>query len=202
MHDPLAPHLSSDDLDGWLAGSLPTERQRHLDHCADCQDLTRMDLALVAQLQSLPAATPSPGFGDRVMASVIMADPFAIRSLEAMVRRIGSSRRNLAVAASFMLIVLGSMTGSIVWTLSNQDTIAALASVAAAEAGQLLWVTLRGTVSNLIEQPWYADVRSVLGNPSRLALASAAGSLVYVLALLAFRRLLILPARSVANAGL
>ncbi|MGH7703487.1 MAG: hypothetical protein ACREMO_10360, partial [Gemmatimonadales bacterium] len=55
------------------------------------------------------------------------------------------------------------------------------------------WVALRGGVSNLIEQPWYPDLRHLFGSPARLALLSAAASILYLSGVLALRRLLAIP---------
>jgi hypothetical protein len=56
--------------------------------------------------------------------------------------------------------------------------------------------------SNLIEQPWYSSIRSLLENPIRLAIGSALASAVYFGGVLALRRLLALPTQQVAHAGI
>lgn len=172
-----APHDSSppDDFDPWLD----------------------------AQLAALPRFAPGAGFEDRVMASVRVPDPFAIRSIASTRRRLFASPRATAVAVSLAVLVVGSMAASVVWTLANRDTLLAFATWLSTEAGQWAWVGLRGGALTLMEQPWFAGFRALLDDPGRLALASAFGTLVYVTGVLALRRLLAVPAptQRVAHAG-
>jgi hypothetical protein len=172
-----APHDSSppDDFDPWLD----------------------------AQLAALPQFAPSVGFEDRVMASVRVPDPFAIRSIASTRRRLFASPRATAVAVSLAVLVVGSMAASVVWTLANRDALLAFATWFSTEAGQWAWVGLRGGALTLMEQPWFAGFRALLDDPGRLALASAFGTLVYVTGVLALRRLLAVPAptQRVAHAG-
>jgi hypothetical protein len=152
-----------------------------------------LDHWLDAQLASLPLFSPRPDFADRVMASVRVPDPFAIRSLGSAGRRLRASPRAAALAASLAVLVVGSMAASVIWTLANRDTLLAMGSWLATEAGQWAWVGLRGSALTLMEQPWFAGFRGLLDEPGRLALASAFGTLVYVTGVLALRRLLALP---------
>ena len=77
-----APHDSSppDDFDPWLD----------------------------AQLAALPRYAPGAGFEDRVMASVRVPDPFAIRSIASTRRRLFASPRATAVAVSLAVFVEAS----------------------------------------------------------------------------------------------
>ena len=93
------------------------------------------------------------------------------------------------------------MAASAVWTLANRDTLVAAGNWLAGEAGRWAWVGLRSAALNLIEQPWFAGFRSVVETPGRLALASAALSLMYVSGILALRRLLAAPPRRVSHAN-
>jgi hypothetical protein len=70
-----------------------------------------------------------------------------------------------------------------------------------AQGGQALWLGVQGLASNLLEQPWYTGLRSLLENPGRLAAISAVGSLLYLGCVLALRRLLAVPTQQVAHAG-
>lgn len=153
-----------------------------------------LDRWLDAQLAALPLFSPGADFSERVMASVRVPDPFAIRSLRTARRRLFASPRAVALAASLAVLVIGSMAASVMWTLSNRDTLLALGGWLASEAGQWAWVGLRGAALTLMEQPWFAGVRGLLDEPGRLALASALGTLVYVTGVLALRRLLTFPA--------
>jgi hypothetical protein len=159
------------------------------------------DAWLDSRLAALPLMSPAEGFAERVMARVAVPDPFAIRSLRAMPRRLLATRRTLAAAATLAVIVLGSMAGSVVWSLGHQQTLAAFGGWLASEASALAWVGLRGVASNLVEQPWYTAARGLVGSPAHLAGASALASLTYAAGVVALRRLLALPARQVSHAG-
>jgi hypothetical protein len=199
-HDP-GPHLSPDDLEIWLDGALPPALVSHLAGCAECQERALAEQEVVEQLSALPLMSPAPGFADRVMQAVVIPDPFAIRSLDTARRRLFASRRSLAFAASVAILLVGSMAGSIVWSLAHQDTLAALGSWLASEAGQAAWLAIRGVASNFIEQPWYQGARALADNPVRLAVTSAVATLVYLIGVLALRRLLALPTQGVAHAN-
>jgi hypothetical protein len=202
MTRPPGTHLSPDEIDSWLSGNLAREWQQHLDECQTCLERVRIEREIVDQLATLPLMSPANGFADRVMASVTVPDPFSIRSLQATQRRLFATRKSLAVAASLTLLILSSMAGSIMWSLAHQDTLASIGNWVLTAGGQVAWLSLRGVASNLIEQPWYTGLRSVLENPGRLALASALATTVYLIGVLALRRLLALPTQRVAHASI
>jgi hypothetical protein len=202
MTRPSGAHLSAEELDSWLAGTLAQEWQQHLDQCQACLELARAEREIVEQIAALPLMSPAPDFAERVMASVVVPDPFAIRSLQATQRRLFATRKSVAVAAGFVLLLLGSMAGSIVWSLTHQETLASVGTWLLAQGGQVAWLGLRGLASNLIEQPWYGGIRSLADNPIRLALGSALASLAYLGGVFALRRLLALPTQQVAHAGI
>lgn len=202
MTRPSGAHLSPDEIDSWLAGTLASEWQQHLDHCQACLERAEAEREIVEQIGMLPLMSPAPDFAERVMASVMVPDPFAIRSLQATQRRLLATRKSAAVAASLTLLLLGSMAGSIVWSLTHQETLASIGTWLLAQGGQVAWLGLRGLASNLIEQPWYGGIRSVIDNPVRLALGSALASLAYLVGVFALRRLLALPTQQVAHAGI
>ena len=201
MTRPTGAHLSPDEIDSWLAGTLALEWQQHLDSCQACLERAEAEREIVEQIGMLPLISPAPDFAERVMASVVVPDPFAIRSIQATQRRLFATRKSVAVAASLALLLLGSMAGSIVWSLTHQETMASIGSWILAQGGQVAWLGLRGLASNLIEQPWYSGIRSVIDNPVRLALGSALASLAYLVGVFALRRLLALPTQQVAHAG-
>ena len=202
MTRPTGAHLSPDEIESWLAGTLAQDWQRHLDQCQACLERSRAEREIVEQIAALPLMSPSADFAERVMASVVVPDPFAIRSLQATQRRLFATRRSVAVAASLALLLLGSMAGSIAWTLTHQETLASMGTWLLAQGGQFAWLSLRGLASNLIEQPWYNGIRSLVDNPARLALGSALASLAYLGGVFALRRLLALPTQQVAHAGI
>jgi hypothetical protein len=202
MTRPPGTHLSPDEIDSWLSGNLAREWQQHLDQCQSCLERARIEREIVDQIATLPLMSPADGFSERVMASVSVPDPFSIRSLQATRRRLFATRRSLAVAASLTLLILGSMGGSIAWSLANQETLASIGNWLLTAGGQMAWLSLRGVASNVIEQPWYTGVRSLLENPGRLAVASALATTVYLIGVLALRRLLALPTQQVAHASI
>jgi hypothetical protein len=202
MTRPPGTHLSPDEIDTWLAGNLPAEWQQHLDHCQACLERARAEREIVDQLAGLRLMSPASGFADRVMAAVTLPDPFAIRSIQATRRRLFASQKSLAVAASLIVLLLGSMASSIVWTLTHPQTLASIGQYLLSQGEQIAWLSLRGVASNLMEQPWYSGVQSFLSNPGRLALGSAMVSTVYLVGILALRRLLTLPTQQVAHAGI
>jgi len=108
----------------------------------------------------------------------------------------------VAVAAGLVLFLLGSMAGSVIWSLAHQETLASIGSWLFAQGGQAIWLGVQGLASNLIEQPWYSGFRSMAENPGRLALVSALGSFAYLGGLFALRRLLADPTQQVAHAAL
>jgi hypothetical protein len=93
------------------------------------------------------------------------------------------------------------MAASALWTLANRDMFVAAGNWLAGEAGRWAWVGLRGAAVNLIEQPWFSGFRSLIDAPGRLAVASAAMSLMYVSGVLALRRLLAVPTQRVGHAN-
>ena len=201
MTQPPGPHLSPDDIDLWLDGTLDPERRRHLDSCPACLERAQAEREITEQLSALPLMSPGPGFADRVMQSVVVPDPFAIRSLATTRRRLFATPRAIAVAASLIVLLLGSMTASVIWTLGHREVLVGFGSWLLQQAGQAGWIAVRGLVSNFIEQPWYSAVREALGNPARLAIATASASLTYVAGVLALRRLMAVPTQQVANVG-
>src|SRR5918995_6733636 len=154
MTRPSGSHLSADEIDACLSGAPAPEVQQHLEQCRACLEQVEADREIIEQIRSLPLMSPSEGFAERVMASVIIPDPFAIRSLQATRRRLFATPRSFAVAASLVLFLLGSMAGSIVWSLGHQETLAAVGSWFFVHAGQAVWLGVQGLASNLIEQPW------------------------------------------------
>jgi hypothetical protein len=202
MTRPPESHLSSDEIEAWLAGAFAPELQHHLDQCQMCLEQVRADREIADLIAALPLMSPMEGFADRVMASVAIPDPFAIRSLQATRRRLFATPKSLAFAAGLLLVLLSSMAGSIAWSLTHQETLASIGTWILAQGGQALWLGVRGLASNFIEQPWYDGISSLVENPARLALISALGSLAYLGGVFALRRLLAVPTQQVAYASI
>lgn len=195
------PHLSPDDVEHWLSGILDAERTRHLDLCPECLDRAQVEREIAEQISALPLMGPSAGFTDRVMASVTVADPFALRSLRTVRQRIFATRKSVAIAASLALALVGSMAASVAWTMANQDVLASVGNWVVAQGTQAGWLALRGVASNFIEQPWYESARALAENPGRLSAAIGGAGLAYLSGVVALRRLLALPAQQVAHVG-
>ena len=122
------PHLSPDDVENWLSGTLDAARTRHLDLCPECFDRAQVEREIAEQISALPLMGPSAGFADRVMASVIVPRPrFA-------------TRRSIAIAASLALALVGSMAASIAWTMANQDVLASVGNWVMAQGAQAGWL--------------------------------------------------------------
>jgi hypothetical protein len=195
------PHLTPDDLDAWLAGTLAPAAQDHLAGCPSCRERAETEREVTALIAALPLMSPAPGFADRVMARVAVPQPITVRTLDVLRRRVFATRRSMAIAASLLVVVAGSMTGSILWTLGHQDTLAAVGAWLTAQAGQAAWLGVRGVASNFIEQPWFDGFKALAASPARLGLASALALVAYLSGVLALRRLLALPTPRVAHAG-
>ncbi len=195
-----AAHITPDEIDAWLAGTLDSGRHRHLESCAECRELAETEGELVAQLTALPLLAPTAEFANRVLASLAAGQPaLAFPSWR---DRILGSPRSHALAAGLAAVAVASMGGSVAWSLSHQETITAAGAWFGNQAGQWFWVALRGGVSNLIEQPWYPDLRHLFGSPARLATLSAAASVLYLSGVLALRRLLAIPLPQASRAAI
>jgi hypothetical protein len=194
------PHLSSDDIDAWLAGELPAGPRLHLEHCPDCRDRLEGEQEVVRQLAALAHFAPSGDFADQVMAQVRIAHPSTAPAVVPLHRRLLGNRRALAAAAMVAVVLVGAMTASIAWTLANRATLSAMGAWLSAEGTHLLWVTLRGVASTLIEQPWYETVRAWLATPGRAALTVGLAALAYLTGVLTLRRLMTAPTPQVADA--
>jgi hypothetical protein len=183
MTDLPATHLTPDELDDWLAGSLARNREAHLHGCADCRRLADADRALAHLIGALPLFGPAAGFGDRVMARVE-------------VRR---RARPLAVALAIAAGILLPMAASIGWSLANPETLAQL--LQGAGSGITGWglATIRSVGTTLLAQPWYPWVRGLFETPARLGLVLGAITVAYAGGVLAFRRLMALPMPRVAH---
>ncbi len=183
MTDLIATHLTPDELDDWLAGSLARNREAHLHGCADCRRLADADRALAHLLGTLPLFSPAAGFGDRVMARVE-------------VRR---RARPMAIAAALAAGLLLPMAASVGWSLANPDTLAQLLQGAGSGISGFGVATVRSFGSTLLAQPWYPWVRGLFESPARLGLVFGVTTVAYAGGVLVLRRLMALPMPRVAH---
>src|SRR4051794_41034950 len=115
MTRPSGAHLSPDEIDACIAGVPSPELERHLEQCQACLEQLRVDREIVEQISGLALMSPREGFSDRVMAAVTIPDPFAIRSIQATRRRLFATPKSLTYAAGLLVLLVGSMAGSVVW---------------------------------------------------------------------------------------
>lgn len=192
MTDPTTGHLTPEDLDHWLEGTLPSARLVHLEDCPDCFALAHAERRVVAWLGRLPVLAPSAGLAERVMQHVRVPAPVARAPWRVLVRPSLLGPRWRAVAATAALAVAGAGL-SVVWSLTHQDQLSTLVSGLGSAAYQYGWTGLQALVANLAEQPWFGAARNLLASPTRAALTLGAGVLLYASGLLALRRLLTAP---------
>jgi hypothetical protein len=199
MIDPTTGHLTPEDLDHWLEGSLPSARLVHLEDCPDCFALAHAERRVVAWLGRLPLLAPSTGLSDRVMRAVTVPRPVARAPWRVLVQPSLLGPRWRAVAAGVGLAVAGAGL-SVAWSLSHPDQLASLLASLGNEALQLGWTGLQALVANLAEQPWTGAARTLLSSPARAALTLGTGILLYASGLLAMRRLMTAPTNGVSRA--
>jgi hypothetical protein len=183
MTDLIATHLTPDELDDWLAGSLARNRESHLHGCTDCRRLADADRALAHLVGALPLFSPAVGFSDRVMARVE-------------VRR---RTRPLVIAAAVAAGLLLPMAASVGWSLANPDTLSSLIQGTGSGISGLGVAAVRSLGSTFLAQPWYPWVRGLIESPARLGLAFGAAALAYAGGVMVFRRLMALPMPRVAH---
>ncbi len=193
-------HLTPDEIDLVLEGSYPEGVRAHLNSCPDCDRLVVEERGVIRALAALPLHVPSAGFEERVMALVNVVQPASV--IATLRRRAFASRRNMALAATLLVALVGSLAGSIAWTLGNMDVLASLGSSALGTLANAGLSVAQALTSNLIEQPWYASARNALDSPTRLAFAASGLVATWVAGLLLLRRLMALPAQRVAHEGI
>jgi hypothetical protein len=192
-------HLDSDEIDAWLDARLAQARVWHLEECESCLALADQERELVARLAALPLLSPAPHFIDRVVAAVPAAE--AAGTLALVRRRLFASPGTTALAAGISLLLVGSMGSSIVWTLHNPDTIAAIGRWATHQCTAWAMAGARTILSTLIEQPWFGAVRRLTSSPRELALVGTLAMATYVSGLVALRRLIALPGSAAVRAN-
>ena len=186
------PHLTPDDLDALLVGSMSASVRTHLGECGQCRNLAATDRAVITVLERLPRFSPAPGFPDRVMArvTVVKASTRSILGLRV------PTGRPARVAASIAAVLVAGLVTSVVWSLGNRDVLAGWGQQTLSLLSNWLWLGVQTLAANLTEQPWYEPVRSALATPSRMAAAGAALVVTWSAGMLALKRLVALPSRS------
>ena len=197
MERPAQQHLTLDELDLVLEGSYPEAVRAHVNTCPDCASLLKSERMLVRWLGALPLHVPAAGFEDRVMARVQIATPQS--ALATLRRRVLASRRSMAIAASVAVTLVGSLVASVTWSFGHQDVLAALGNAAVRNVADFSWLAARGLATGIIAQPWYGAARDLVDSPARLATAAGGLTIAWAAGMLLMRRLIAIPAGSVAH---
>ena len=192
-------HLTADDLDAWLDGTLAGQPRAHLMACVECRRLADAERGLVYRLEQLPLLSPAPRFADRVMSGIRVPVAHDTSLMQRWGARVRSSRRAAAWAAALGTIVVGSMGASVAWSLTHQETIRALETWLTTSGSQLAVSTARAALASVTAQPWYNELRAS-ATPARLVGLGALAAALYAGGLLALRRLLALPEPGAARA--
>ena len=182
-------HLTAEDLDAFHSASLNPPAAKHVQECQECRALLEQDRVLVEALESLPLFDASADFADRVLERVGTPAP-------ALARQVPLPRR-LALAAS----VLVAMGGSAGWALFNRGLLLSWIDGLAAGAGRALWMTVATVADNLADLARVSPVPDLASSPGRLALVGTVLLIGYAAAMVALRRLLLLPGQPASHAN-
>ena len=197
MERSVLQHLTPDEIDLVLEGSYPEALRTHVNGCRDCSSLLSGERLVVQWLGALPLHVPAAGFEDRVMARVHIATP---RSALATLRlRALATPASRAVAAGVAVSVLGSLAASVIWSLGHREVLASLGMTALRSVAELGWVVVHGLATTLVEQPWYGSARALVDSPARLAFVAGGLMTAWAAGMLLMRRLIAIPAGSVAH---
>jgi anti-sigma factor RsiW len=121
--------------------------QGHVDSCNHCQAELQEWRSLFTALAGLPEHAPSAGFAERVMAGVLVREPWSVQVLELLRRLVPNTTAGWAFATAFMALPVLAGTGLIAWLMSQPGVTAqglwlivanGLVS-AAGTAGSWLW---------------------------------------------------------------
>ena len=175
-------HFTADDLDAFHTEALSNEMQLHLETCEDCRRLAVLDRRVLAMMDRLPSFGPRDGFADRVMARVTVGSPAPVPVLSYP----KLTRRRIAALSA----LAAGMVASVAWSTINRGLLESWLDRTS------LW---QQGLSLLAAQPWYDSIRSVSGEPVRLAVIAACTIGLYATGLIALRRL-VTPTGSVSNA--
>jgi hypothetical protein len=196
---PTAEHLSGEDLDAWVTGTLPVQREAHLRGCAQCQTLADQERVLVMRLEALPLFDPRPGFADQVMDRVNVPVTSIGDAWRLWHRRVLTNPIGVGIAAGVAILLGGSVAASAAWAAGNQDMITGTGSWLMSHGQQWFWQGIGMGTALLDQQSWYPSVRAAL-TPGRIAALGATCAGLYAAGLIALRRLLSLPRSQVARA--
>ncbi len=138
-------HPEPEQLEAYAEGTIEIAQravlESHLLGCARCTADVEEWRGLFVALDSLPPIEPSPGFIDRVMASVQVL-PAPARAV-AGIRWLPTSTKGWAVVAGFLALPVVGITALVAWVLAQP-----WATASAATAGlSYAWTALTGALS-------------------------------------------------------
>jgi len=197
MERSVLQHLTPDEIDLVLEGNYPGAVRTHVNGCPDCNSLLSGERLLVQWLTALPLHVPAAGFEDRVMARVQVVT--ARSALATLHHRALATPASRALAAGAVVSVLGSLAASIIWSLGHREVLASLGMTALRNVAELGWVVVHGLATTLVEQPWYGSARALADSPARLATVTGGLLTSWAAGMLLMRRLIAIPAGSVAH---
>jgi hypothetical protein len=194
-----AAHLTADDLDFWVAGLLPLERESHLRRCPECQRVADAERVLVMRLEALPLFDPRPGFADRVMEQVDLRAASLGAAWHGWRRAVARNPLTVGAAAGVGGLLGGSIAASIAWTAGHQETISGAGTWLMTHAQALFWQSVGSVSMALEQQSWFQALRAGVTPVRIVAIAGVTVSL-YAVGVLALRRLLALPTSGATRA--
>jgi hypothetical protein len=184
MTTPHPHHLTWDDLDDLLMGTERSPVHVHLETCAECRALAAADLDAVVQIQRLPQLSPRPGFADRVMAGIAVADRQTVRL----------SDRLPWLKAAAVIFTLGSLGTSLGWSLANQSLLLTIRGDAIALMQRLAAQVIQA-LAGLSQSAAVAALRDSVGGVG-VGLIVTALAAAYLAGLLSLQRLVTVPGRA------
>jgi hypothetical protein len=192
-------HLSAEDLESWVTGSLPVRREAHLRACAECQALADAERVLVMRLEALPLFDPRPDFADRVIARVELPVTSLAGAWRMWRGRIARDPITIGVAAGVAALLGGSIAASATWAAGHQELILGTGRWLLTQGQQLFWQGVGVGTALLEQQPWYGAARAAL-TPGRVAALAGGVAALYAGGVIMLRRLLALPSPEAARA--
>lgn len=197
MERSILQHLTPDEIDLVLEGTYPEPLRMHVNGCPDCSSLLQGEKLVVQWLAALPLHVPAAGFEDRVMARVQVVTPHT--ALATLRHRALATPTSRALAAGAVISVLGSLAASVIWSLGHREVLASLGMTAFRSIAELGWVVVHGLATTIVEQPWYGSARALVDSPARLATVTGVLATAWAAGMLLMRRLIAIPAGSVAH---
>ena len=153
-------HPNTERLQSLVEGILDdAERvviESHLVDCATCQTEVEEWRSLFATLASMPQFSPSLQFADRVMASVVLPDPWYVRALAKVGDRVQviapKTTRGWAFATAFLALPFTLFAVFATWLLSKPYmTPANVYAFVMDRGGKLMNIVAEGAVSQLLQ---------------------------------------------------